>query len=262
MLDFQCAVVVFLGILVQIVLATIVERNDESFIVGIEAYFSMAGLRLFSEITLILGKTISLTKRRQKSEMAEFLREYKEIIRCFQRYEYFVKRCNALKRESHPLGERQESQLTEAIRELESLTCQVYELSQSLEENRQRTRNNLWIRHYLLNLDRSYWRDDRDECAGRLGCCADSCGCCGKSRGLSENGPDIHPGERFMRMARKWNIGGRNHCSIDCGCCIQRRGFRIRGEGESGGESEGEGKGEGRWVKGEITLPVQERWGL
>jgi hypothetical protein len=225
---------VFIHTLLWIVWATVVKRNDESFIIGLEMYFSVYGLPNVGVVILILGKAFSFGKGRQKSELAGFIKGSREIERCLQRYQYFIERHDALKRVSsvYALNERQESLLAKATEELESLPGQVYELVQSLENLRNETHGNIWLRHYLRTCDLRHWWDDRNECQGRLGCCAASCGCCDRPRrSRSRNGLAICPGKPFMRMARETH-GDLAHCSIDCGCCIRRRGFRAIGEGE------------------------------
>jgi hypothetical protein len=179
-------VFLFIYTLIWIVLVTVVKRNDESVIIDLEMYFSVYGLHYVGDVILILGKAFSFGKARQKSELAGFIKGSREIERCLQRYQYFVEMHDALKRKSsvYALNERQKSLLAKATEELESLPGQVYELVQSLENLRNETQRNIWLRCYLRTRDSRHRWDDRKECQGRLGCCAASCGCCDRPRAV------------------------------------------------------------------------------
>lgn len=187
-------------------------RNDESFVVHLDMLYCEIGLPRFGAFILLLGKTFSFGKGRQKSELAEIIKGSKEIERHLQRYQYFIEMHDVLKRRSSvcALNESQKSLLAEAIKELESLPRQVHELAQSLANIHNETRSNIWIWYYLRAHHLSHWTSHRRECRRRLGCCAASCGCCNRPR-RNRRGLASYPGQPFMLMARE-TIGDLAHC--------------------------------------------------
>lgn len=105
-----CEVVVLF--IYTVLLVIVVKRNDESFIIGLEMYFSVYGLPNVGVVILILGKAFSFGKGRQKSELAGFIKGSREIERCLQRYQYFVEMHDALKRESECICSQREAEVS------------------------------------------------------------------------------------------------------------------------------------------------------
>lgn len=66
-------------VLIWAIMVIMANRNDESCILLLEEYLSAFGLNLFGGVLLLLGRTFSFDKSRQKSEFTEFIRESKEI---------------------------------------------------------------------------------------------------------------------------------------------------------------------------------------
>lgn len=183
----------------------------------------------FIRVAHTLGRIVSLSKCRQKRELAGFIRETKEIDRLLQRYQYFVEINRTLNLGSHDQSPDESHQRChdEVKIELANIPWEVYQRVQSLADSTTETLGNPWIKQYLFSSKGRHQKFDRNECALRLGCCAASCGCCGTPGRKLGDDLDNVPGGLFMRIAVKKYLRF-SHCSVDCPCCIQRRGFRVR----------------------------------
>lgn len=94
------ATVLVIYVILWVLSIIMLERNDFPFTLVIEEVFHILGLDFLREAILLLGKTFSSGKDRQKRELARFIRKSKEIERCLQRYQYFAEMNAALKWES------------------------------------------------------------------------------------------------------------------------------------------------------------------
>lgn len=95
----------WISVLATVVLLIILKRNDVDITYQIEWHFNQRGWNRACSLVRMLAKTLSLSKSRQKSELAAFIRAWQDIEQLVQRQQYFAERTAVLE---HPLTEEQE----------------------------------------------------------------------------------------------------------------------------------------------------------